>query len=385
MKPRAASLLRSLFCFCSVAAVAASALSAADPSVSGAPDRQKFNLYEEAPKARFVVKDISWPAKVGEAEICLWHDDKLAALSITVDDNPVADIPWWNEQGAKYGFPVTWFIITGRVDGEGGRWGTWKQLAELNSHPGGHSVESHTVMHLNIDKPGWESIEWEYTHSKRQLDANIPGKSASVLAYPGGPNTKLNDYAIAAKYYRSARGARGSPNPANQINYLATNGMSGINVGEEKHAWSDVNNILSADKYRGMYYRGWAVFLQHNMPDAQKAKIQPLFDFIAQHRDVLWLGLFADVAKYGQERDTATLKVTDVTKDRIRLTLTDLMDDSYFTYPLTVKVRVPDDWTSVVAKQVGWEARSRLVEHEGARYALVDVVPDGGVAELSPR
>ena len=77
--------------------------------------------------------------------------------------------------------------------------------------------------------------------------------------------------------------------------------------------------------------------------------------------------------------------MTDVTKDRIRLTLTDLMDDSYFTYPPTVKVRVPDDWTSVVAKQVGWEARSRLVEHEGARYALVDVVPDGGVAELSPR
>lgn len=384
MIPRAARLPRLvLFSLFALIALPASQAGEAD-APAPVKDRQRFNLYEADVKPRFVVKDISWPARAGEAEICLWKDDKLAAISITVDDNPMGDLPWWNEQGAKYGFPVTWFIITGRVGGQG-NWGTWSELAALDAHPDGHKVESHTVMHLNIDKPGWESVEWEYTHSKRQIDGNIPGKNTSVLAYPGGPNTKLNDYALAAKYYRSARGARGSPNPVNQINYLATCGMSGINVGEEKHAWSDVNNILSADKYRGMYYRGWAVYLQHNMPDAQKAKIQPLFDFIEKHRDVLWLGVFADVAKYGQQRDTATLKVSEVTGKRIRLELSDEMDDSYFTYPLTVKVRLPDAWESVSAKQAGWDAKVKVVAHEGARYALVDVVPDAGVTELSPR
>lgn len=356
---------------------------AADVTASPPHDQQRFNLFEREPKPRFKVTDITWPARVGEAEICLWRDDKLAALSLTVDDNSAGDIPWWKEQGARYGFPVTWFIITARV-GTGPNWGTWEGFAALDKDTGGHAVESHSVTHLHIDTPGWAGIEWEYAESIRQMEANMPGKRVSIIAYPGGPNTKLNDPAIAARYYRTARGTRGMPNPANQIDYLSVNAMSSISVGDPKAEWADVNTLVDSARFRGRFYRGWAVYLQHGMPQAQKDKIQPLFDFIETHKASLWLGLFADVAKYGQERDTATLKVLEADDKKIRLQLGDRMDDAYFTYPLTVKVRVPDSWTKVSARQAGRDSRCRLVVREGARYALVDVVPDAGVTELSP-
>lgn len=353
---------------------------AAEPSA----DNQKFNLYEPSPKPRFAVNDISWPSKPGEAEICLWRDDRLAAISLTVDDNSAGDIGWWKEQAAVYGFPVTWFVITGRV-GTGPNWGTWAEFAKLDADPAGHAVESHTVLHLHTDSPEWKGIDWEYEVSKADIEKNIPGKTVSALAYPGGPNTKLNEPAKAAKLYRCARSAVGKPNPANQIDYLGIAAMSAVNVGDAKAPWSDVNNIVDRALYRGQFYRGWAVYLQHTVPQAQKDKLQPLFEFIAANKARLWLGRFTDVAKYGQQRDTAKLSVLSATDAEIRLEVKDLMDDSYFDYPLTVKVRLPDSWKTVVAKQAGKPARAGIVTHEGAAYALVDAVPDAGVVTLSAK
>ena len=345
-------------------------------------DNQKFNLFEPNPKPRFTIKEITWPVKAGEADICLWRDDRLAAISLTVDDNSAGDIGWWKEQAKTYGFPVTWFIITRRV-GTGPNWGTWDEFAKLNSDLGGHSVESHTALHLHTDSPAWKDIDTEYAESKAQIEKNIPGKIVSALAYPGGPNTKLNDPAKAAKLYRCARAAAGKPNPANQIDYFGVAAMSSINVGDAKTPWSDVNNITDRSLYRGLYYRGWAVILQHNVPQVQKDKLHTLFEFIKAHKPQLWMALFADVAKYGQERDTATLKVLSSDNDAIRLEVTDLMDDTYFTYPLTVKVRLPDGWKTLAAMQGGKATRGELIQHEGAAYALVDVVPDAGVVTLT--
>ena len=36
---------------------------------------------------RFQAGAISWPSSPGDAEICMWKDDKLAPVSVTVDDN----------------------------------------------------------------------------------------------------------------------------------------------------------------------------------------------------------------------------------------------------------------------------------------------------------
>ena len=105
---------------------------------------------------------------------------------------------------------------------------------------------------------------------------------------------------------------------------------------------------------------------------------------IASRKDRLWVDTFDRVMKYGQERDSATLRVVENTAGRIVFVVEDRMDDVIFNVPLTVKVRLPDGWKAVEATQGGRAVKARVVEHAGARFALVPAVPDGGEVALSP-
>jgi len=422
-----------------------------------AGETQRFNLPDKPTAPRFEVTDKKWPAKIGEADLCLWHDDKLAALSLGVDDNFAGEIDWWKEKAKLYDLKVTWFVITGKVKKEGRSYGGyWSQFEELERL--GHAVESHTVTHLHVAEPDWgtpewtyekaqaargaaikeakataaaagddkmsatpakpsveteaepgesaptvrtsaenhaaarlaaadkpatdpaKGVDWEYAQSIAQIESNIPGKKVSALAYPGGRNTVYNDRKIAAKHFRVARGAAGSPNRANQIDYMMTNAMSGWDFDAPRGPRS----ILDPKLYKGFYYRGWVILFAHGVSNYQEHFIKT-FEFIKENREPLWVGLFADVAKYGQERDTATLKVESSASDKITFSLTDEMDDGYFNFPLTVKVRIPNDWKTVSATQAGKPAIAKVLEHEGASYALVQAVPDAGVVTIAAK
>ena len=86
---------------------------------------------------------------------------------------------------------------------------------------------------------------------------------------------------------------------------------------------------------------------------------------------------------YGQERDTATLTVEAADATHLLFTLTDRMNDQY-TYPLTVKVHIPDAWTKIVAKQKDKVIDSSIIEHDAAHFALVKAVPNQGQVTLTP-
>ena len=126
-----------------VLALAASTASAQQLRTLGKPEKPRFDIPE-----------IIWPAAPGEAEICLWKDDKYAAISITIDDNCRPDHDWWLEQAEKHGFKLTWFVITERVDGPNrfyGTWADWQRLADawrtVRATQGGNPVRAVFLSH----------------------------------------------------------------------------------------------------------------------------------------------------------------------------------------------------------------------------------------------
>lgn len=341
------------------------------------PAGQLPNLPEEKPAARFTVRDITWPAQPGEAEICLWKDDKVAPVCFTVDDNTSPDVPWWLEMGEKYQIPVTWFLISKNVGGNGwgGTWELWSQVLQK-----GHDVQSHTHTHLRVDEPGWVDIGWEYTESKRVIEENLPGHRVRFLAYPGGPNSKLNDRTVAAKTYAGARGVTGTlVNPA-QVDYLGVRAVTEDSFDNPKAHWADFKRVLDP---QDKVFRAWTIYIYHGVKD--KSTDRPLFNFIAENRDRLWVGLFGEMSLYAQERDTAKLTVTENTPSKITFEVNDEMDDAVFDYPLTIKVRLPDPWKAANAEQGGKPAGCATVMHDGAPYALVQAVPDRGAVTLTAR
>lgn len=349
--------------------------------LAGAEENHQQRILPNAPdKARFELRDREWPGQPGAASVCLWKDDAVAALSITIDDNWASDHPWWLEMGQKYGLHFTWFVISGHVDGSHPIVGKWSDFAKLLK--AGHDVQSHTVFHLNTADPGWKSIESEYADSVKQIEAGLPGHRVVALAYPGGKNTALNDTNVAAKYYSGCRGTAGHMNPAAQINYLNANSIGGaINLTECPWSSGNLETALNAPKKAAdKWYRAWYCCHFHGVNEPERAKLDKSFAYVTQkvNEGELWVGLFREVCLYGQERDTAHLEVKESSPSRIVINLTDAMDDKLFDCPLTVKVRLPSAWTAAKALQGSKAAACRILAHDDARFALVDVIPDRG-------
>jgi peptidoglycan/xylan/chitin deacetylase (PgdA/CDA1 family) len=333
------------------------------------------------PKARDRKSKVTgrvWPARAGEASLCLWADDKLAALSLTIDDNCAPNVDWWLAKSKELDIHLTWFLVTNGINKQkfSGSWELWKRVRDA-----GHAIESHTVTHLSAAKnpDTWKGIDWEYAESVKQLETGLAGHRINFLAYPGGGNAKFNDPKVASKYYLAARGTRGKLNGPLGINYMQVNAMSSPGFDPAK-PFNNLNNLL--DENKGAY-RGWAVIIYHFIKD--KTNVQKHLDFYAANSQDLWGAKFGDVALYAQERDSATLTVDENTASQIKFTLKDEKDDERFFYPLSVKVRLPDTWKNIRVAQNGKDIESRIVEHEGGRYAIVKAVPDKGSVILAPQ
>lgn len=348
---------------------------------------QLFNLADVPAKERTAIATDHWPELPGQASVCMWKDDKLAAISFTIDDNCAMNVDWWLQTAEAYEVPLTWFLVTMGIDkndGRGAMNGTWELWRRAQA--AGHAIESHTVSHLSASKnlETWPGIEWEYRGSQEQINAGIPDSRALFLAYPGGGQSKLNNASVAAKFYLAARGTKGVCNGPRNIDYLNVAAMSKVSIAEgQPDAWGNLNNLIDKTLYRGSQYGGWAVTLDHYVKEPFGPYLEK-FEFYKRHRDKLWAGTFGDVARYGQQRDTSTLEVLESTPARIALRLTDRMDDSFYDVPLTVKVRLPDAWTGTDARQNGESLDVCVVGRDGARFALVPVVPDRGDVVLAP-
>jgi len=348
------------------------------------------NLGVGAPKEpRFKVTDRVWATTPGEASVCLWKDDKLCAVSYTSDtamsnppkDDPSAksDVDWWVEICEKYGFKKTWFVVTSKI-GPRLPFGTWEQKQKLVAL--GHDVQSHSVTHRSkdIDMP----VEQDYKDSIAPIEENIKGHRCLTLAYPGGG--LANDQEIAARHFIAARSGTGQINRPAEINYMATHSLGGgIGLDEVRpdgrRNWAYIGDTLDP-KHRN--FRGWACTHFHGMPKDLREAVEKQFQYLKENEKDFWVGTFTEVVKYGQQHDTAELKVTKNEPEEIALLLTSKMDPELFDYPLTVKVCVPKDWKNVTAKQAGKEIESKLVEHEDHKYALVQIIPDRGEINLVP-
>jgi len=101
-------------------------------------------------------------------------------------------------------------------------------------------------------------------------------------------------------------------------------------------------------------------------------------NYLHPNRHLIFAGTYTDVTCYAQQRDAATVTVTEKKPDRIAFEVTDYLDDHYFDYPLTIKIALDDTWDRIAATQAGKPTDAKLVRRSGKTYAMVKAVPDRG-------
>jgi len=370
--------------------------------LAAAPVRAEglFTLTKDSGATRSTLsglEDRTWPAKVGDADICLWKDDKLAVYSITIDTMFKAAHGWWKSQCAEYKvtLPITVLCVPSLVGSSFGEWPDWQKYVSE-----GFEVASHTMTHGAgfkkdasgewVPPAGWPGTEWEYSESRKQIEANIPGYRVRSMCPAGGGGKGFRDKTTAAIFYLCQRNGGRMLNSPGKIDYQSINYTSAVsmagNLGKGKESMDPENLFKPGQEY----YRGWAVLMLHwgeQNPKSEEfpSTVKLLEFFQGTHAADVWPGLFGDVAQYGQERDTATLKIDEVTPGRISGTLTCLMDPEHYQYPLTLKVRIDNAWSQVTASQKNADIPATIITHEGNNYALVHVVPNRGPFTLSQK
>ena len=342
--------------------------------------QDKLNLDPTA-SSRFTVTDRVWPANVGEADVCLWDDDRLAAFTITIDDNNEGDIPFWKTMNTKYGFNFTWFVITEadpqyNVTTEG--WVKYNELASTGNQINGHDDR-------NWYKPGEGTnptpedylARLQATQDKVNAEVTTGNNSCLTYAYPYGDGN-IDE---ARKLFISMRGTVGILNLADKVNYLDVNSVSNphIYADDAKRDTYILPLVTKTSNLWGQnYYRGWGSTHFHHVNAASQTTTDEFLQYLADKGDSLWVDGFTSIAQYSQSYTTHNLVIDDVQATQVKFTLTDDMLNSAFDFPLTVKIRVANNWANISATQNGVNVDAKLISHEGNTYALVKSVPDAG-------
>ncbi|WP_020558046.1 polysaccharide deacetylase family protein [Thiofilum flexile] len=349
---------------------------------------QLLNLPDPKGIARYTITGRVWPNNLGEASICMWKDDKLAAFSLTIDDNHIQDHPFWTQLCDEFGFKATWFVIGNQVSWQNESWANWQAL--LNA---GHDIQSHGYSHL-CDAMFY--IQREYRQSVEVMMDNLKDAQVVTHAYPFGFKTNkvgsrceciktLNDRAEAAKYFLAARDVIGAIAAINKVDFMAVPSISNLrNFFNSTTTFAYFDSIF--DVNNKINYRAWYCGHMHHLPDqATKDYMRQVFQHLKKKSADVWVGTFTQIAKYAQQYATAKISNLTVQNKQIRFEVTDQMYDGWFNFPLTIKIRLDTSWgTNLKAVQNGKIIPVQVITYVGAPYALVDAVPDAGLVIVTP-
>ncbi len=341
--------------------------------------QDKFIL-ESTTTDRFEITNKVWAQTIGEASVCLWNDDKLSAFTLTIDDNNEQDIPFWQELQKKYKLPYTWFVITEANKKYNVK--NWNLFNELVKQ--GNSVQGHDDRNWFENPKKGERNPSIKKYRKRlqatidEIEEQIPNQKCITYAYPWGEGNAIE----VSKKFIAIRDVIGWPNQANQIDFKHVNSVSSKYIyGDKTSRDYYFNAILTkTDTVEGVnYYRGWlSSHFHHITSDEAHQKTREFLQYIKEKEDKIWIATFPDVVKYSQEYATHSLKTDSISDTFISFRLTDEMRDEIYDFPLTVKVRLANNWTSVSATQNGKRIDSKMISYNQNKYVLVKAIPDRG-------
>ncbi|HIO92978.1 MAG TPA: hypothetical protein EYG68_09090 [Leucothrix mucor] len=343
--------------------------------------RQQMNLPDPGNNARFEVAGREWPADDLSPSVCMWHDDKLAAFSVSIDDNHVDNHAYWLELAANYGWRWTWFVITNNIGSDRDDWPQWQNLVNL-----GHDVQSHTCSHLC---DGLFDIRKEYQISQSQINNSLSSNQAITLAYPFGYETRKggspcasvptkNNRQEAARRYIAARDVVGALVSPAKMDFMKIPSMSELrNFFCDDCNWAFFDSLFDQNSRN---YRSWYnAHLHHVGGSDLQAVIRQAFNHVRRREPSVWVGKFCDVAKYAQEYATASIHNLRANETQMTFDLHDEMNDRYFDFPLTIKIKLPSSWRGRFSSvQNNREIENQTLSHHGQNYALVYAVPDKG-------
>lgn len=183
-----------------------------------------------------------------------------------------------------------------------------------------------------------------------------------------------------AENYISARSSAQGINEYGSISYHGLKEMAIYDTTTVKDMTDYVDSVISAE--------AWGIYCFHQIKSgsaesgAYQGNVDQLLKYMYDNN--VWGASLEQATMYVKEYESSNLDIK-VVGDSIQVTLTDTLDNEIYDMGLTVKVTVPAKWDGV-AVTYGNGTNGTLnvsVDDNGARYVMVDIVPDSGTVTLN--
>ncbi|MBP5609760.1 MAG: hypothetical protein J6X72_00265 [Clostridia bacterium] len=376
-----------------------------------------------------VSKDTTYTAVYGSAAVILpAKGGAKGVMTMTYDDGQLDTAKWVNRENKKYGLTGSCMLIAGRT-ALSDNLSEWKALFAETLEPESHSMNHDTLPAEGSGKYETHKIyntqgkyKTELIDAKTRLQELFPG--SDILCFAPASNT-LSTYSFAAKSNGDADLTRpiadgGAEKVARDTYYAIRQGARGIQsldptYGTEAGGWYNLHMQgfssfegdakLTAGKSwidQAVQQGGWLIVMCHGIegPNAKgtspleitEAAADAFFAYAGEYveRGELWSATFGDATKYVRERQNTTVferyangtVYVDMTISRTTAD-SKVLAEEIFNHPLTVEVRVPADWNTVSYRTAGGTATASVYSRDGARFAMVDLVPGADGATVT--
>ncbi|MFO7867820.1 MAG: polysaccharide deacetylase family protein [Bacteroidales bacterium] len=301
-----------------------------------------------------------------------WYKFKDAAVSYTFDDLTDNQLPVAMPIFDQYNFPMTFNVVINWTS-------SWSSLADAAAN--GHEIASHTVSHATLSNISINEQITELENSQNTINSNIPGNQCVTIAYP---NCNSGDQNTISQYYIAGRTCSGQINSASPSNMYT---ISSIICGSESQNTSA--NNLNNHVQSALNSNGWSVFLFHGIDgdggysSFQSSELQSHLSYMDTHYDNYWIGTFASVAQYIQERNSASISESTISSDSLSVTISDNVSNSLYNVPLSIRKEIPQEWEDAQVYHNENQISSNTITINNTRYIEFEAVPDDGTIYIA--
>lgn len=305
--------------------------------------------------------------------VCEWKDDKVAATSITIDDNNEQDLPFWQKMASQFNVKFTWFLITEAADSLNVTcWDCFQKLANE-----GHSIQAH-------DDRNWYANEAEQQlnptpdeyfkrlqKTKTTINAHITHNQCETYAYPWGQGNSE----VAKKCYIACRGVMGLLNKRDSIHYFNVNSISSPHIIKDTTAMKKyVLPVIDSlhNLYGKSYYKGWLSVHFHSVANKEEqAKTIQFLRFLNGLKNKIWIATFPQVVKYAKEYDSHQVHIEKVSNQEVIFSITHSLDKTVYNEPLTIKATIPSSWKKIKLLHNQNEINYTIAQSNSKKYRYI--------------
>lgn len=276
---------------------------------------------------------VAW---VPEITIAPWKGDKDGAVSITFDDYYDSWLPQVNPLARRFGFSLTFFVLTNRLSIHG------QAVRTLDSL--GHEIGSHSITHPHFTLLDSKEVVRQFEESKAAIE-QLLGKDCKAFAWPYGQSTADLEV-VASRYYRFSRGAYPSNNiPIRGLQFFIEPDTPRNSQYVKALDLTNVRDVNTSNQLVDLAIsnKQWFVEMYHDV-DTVETDSRTGLDRLEAHMQYLkardanvWVAPFSKVAEYIEERKRTNIRLLKVSDTLIRIVLEKEPPGALFPVPLTIR------------------------------------------------